>query len=496
MNNMLFLGCFFIYACAMITLGWYVSRKKKNGDDFLLGGRSLPLFLTLGSAVGTMVGTGSSVGAVGFGYSNGWAGMLYGIGGAAGILLLAWLFSPVRKFRFMTMSEEICYYTGGSKLIKNLVAILIFISSIGWLGAHILGGGLYLSWASGLDIKTAKIIIAFAFIVYVGIGGYSAVVWIDTIQSVILFLGFIVMAVLSVHHVGGWQNIQHAVDPAAQSLFAIDKLGVLPALSLATVIGVGVLATPSYRQRIYSAKTAPSVRRSFIITGLLYLMFSFLPAIIGMAVWTMNTHLSNSGFAFLYATQLLPPFLSMAILLAGMSANMSSGSSDAIAAVSIMLRDLYTLVTGHMPSPDKVIKLSRLFLVLVIGLALMFSLTSDNIISYITKMISMIMSGMFICTLLGRFWMRFNWQGALTALLIGAGSSVAVLMNNHWMTFWGNPIIPSVLCSLVGAIFVTLLTPASIHSREQALRQITLEREGQPKSPKIPVGKCNTSPGM
>lgn len=42
----------------------------------------------------------------------------------------------------------------------------------------------------------------------------------------------------------------------------------------------------------------------------------------------------------------------MAILIAGMSANMSSGSSDAIAAVSIMLRDLYTLVTGHMPAPE------------------------------------------------------------------------------------------------------------------------------------------------
>lgn len=49
----------------------------------------MPLFLTLGSTVATMVGTGSSMGAVGFGYSNGWAGMLYGVGGAIGILLVA-----------------------------------------------------------------------------------------------------------------------------------------------------------------------------------------------------------------------------------------------------------------------------------------------------------------------------------------------------------------------------------------------------------------------
>ncbi len=57
----------------------------------------------------------------------------------------------------------------------------------------------------------------------------------------------------------------------------------------------------------------------------------------------------------------LPPVLAMAILIAGMSANMSSGSSDAIAAVSIMLRDLYTPVTGHMPAPEKAIRLSRIF---------------------------------------------------------------------------------------------------------------------------------------
>ncbi|SLR60190.1 Pantothenate:Na+ symporter [Klebsiella pneumoniae] len=70
MNNMSFMIWFSVYACAMITLGWYVSRKQKTGEDFLLGGRSLPMILTLGSTVGTMVGTGSSVGAVGFGYSK------------------------------------------------------------------------------------------------------------------------------------------------------------------------------------------------------------------------------------------------------------------------------------------------------------------------------------------------------------------------------------------------------------------------------------------
>ncbi|MEY8159284.1 sodium:solute symporter family protein [Klebsiella quasipneumoniae] len=542
MNSHVFLVGFIIYALAMIWLGWYVSRHQKSGEDFLLGGRSLPLFLTLGSTVATMVGTGSSMGAVGFGYSNGWAGMLYGVGGAIGILLVAWLFAPVRKLRFMTMSEELSYYTGGSHLIKNLVGIMIFIASIGWLGAHILGGSMYLAWATGINLTVAKIIIAMAFAIYVIIGGYSAVVWTDTIQALILFFGFILMAILAVVHVGGWDAIVQAMDPKAMSLFAVDKLGTIPALSLAMVIGVGVLATPSYRQRIYSGKDVSSVRRSFVYTGVLYLFFSVLPAIIGMAAWTMNPHLENSNYAFLFATSFLPAILGLVVLIAGLSATMSSASSYAIAAVAIMMRDVYTLVTGKMPPAHKAITLSRwmlafviglamifaltsndiisyitkmismlmsgLFvcsilgrfwlrfnwqgaltarpitlsrwmLAFVIGLAMIFALTSNDIISYITKMISMLMSGLFVCSILGRFWLRFNWQGALTALLSGMLVSIVVLVKADWLAYWGNPCIPSVVGSFVSAIFVTVMTPASKISRQQALEMITQEREGE-----------------
>ena len=206
MNSTLFLTGFGAYVVFLIWLGWFVSRNQKSGEDFLLGGRGLPLFLVLGTTVATMVGTGSSMGAVGFGYANGWAGALYGIGGALGILLLALWFAPVRKLNFMTMSEELAYYVGANRVVKNVVGLLIFIASIGWLGAHILGGGMYLAWIADIELNTAKLIIAAAFTIYVVIGGYTAVVWTDTIQAVILFVGFILMAVLSVQHIGAWRT--------------------------------------------------------------------------------------------------------------------------------------------------------------------------------------------------------------------------------------------------------------------------------------------------
>ncbi|WP_049723277.1 sodium:solute symporter family protein [Gilvimarinus polysaccharolyticus] len=476
MNTTVFLNALAVYVLALIALSVFVSRRNKNGEDFLLAGRGLPIFLTIGTTVATMVGTGSSMGAVGFGYANGWGGTLYGIGGAVGILLLGLWFAPVRALRFMTMSEEISYYVGANKWVKNIVAVLIFIASIGWLGAHILGGGLYLAWITDIDLQFAKIIIAVSFAIYVIIGGYNAVVWTDTLQAIILFVGFILMALFAIDQVGGWNTLLNAQPDVNISFLALKSIGVLHGVSLVAVIAVGVLATPSFRQRIYSAHNTSAVRKSFYTSGTLYLAFSCIPAIIGMSAYALNPELDNRNFAFPYlAAEVLPLGLGILVLIAGLSATMSSASSDAIAGVSILLRDLFSLVTGRMPARDKVVGYSRISLMAIIFIALIFALLSNDIISYITTMIATVMTGLFVCGLLGRFWPRFNWTGALAALLAASASSLVVA--NFYLDFWGNPIIPAVIVALIAAVVVTLLTPADALNREQALAQLEHERQ-------------------
>ncbi|WP_194362658.1 sodium:solute symporter family protein [Neptunicella marina] len=479
----LFIVAFFVYLAAMIALGWYVSRRNRSGEQFLLGGRSLPFVLTLGTTVATMVGTGSSMGAVGFAYQNGWGGTLYGIGGAIGILLLAWWFAPLRNLRFMTMSEEIAYYVGANPLVKNVIAVIIYVASIGWLGAHIIGGGMYLAWLTGMEIHLAKLLIALSFAVYVIVGGYTAVVWTDSIQALILFFGFILMAVFSVEAVGGWDAMLAAQPAENVSWLALDKIGVLPAVSLSMAILVGILATPSFRQRIYSGNKVADIRRSFVCSGLLYLGFSAIPAIIGMSAFGLNDSLDNASFAFPHlALNVLPLGLGIIIIMAGLSATLSSASSDAIAAVSVVMRDLYLMVRGKMPPADKVVLLSRFGLVFTIGLALLFALGSNNIISYITHMIALLMSGLCACALLGRFWPRLNWQGALACLLGGSLCALVVSFTPDWSAYWGNPVIPSLLCAMLAGIVVSLFSPASSVSAEQALEILTRERELMEKS--------------
>lgn len=474
--QLIYLLVFLCFIGAMIAIGIMVSRKVSSGEDFLMGGRGLSTTLIVGSTVATLVGTGSSMGAVGYGFANGWAGMLYGIGGATGMILLLLLFADVRKHNFMTFSEELSYYYGASKLIKGVTSIILYVACIGWLGAHIIGGSLYLSWITGIDPTLAKIIVAVGFGLYTLIGGYMAVVYTDVIQGVILFIGFIMLTVLSVRAIGGFGELTQNITGEMGSFLGVQSVGVIPAISLAVVIAVGVLATPSYRHRIYTGKDVPTIKKSFWISGALFALFALFPAIIGMAAFVLNPNL-ESGYAFPYlATEVFPIAIGAIVLVAGLSATMSSGSSDFIAAVAILLRDVYEVFTGTVPEKEKMVLYSRLSLVLTLGMALFFTLFTNNIIEYISNFVSTVMSGLFIAAVLGKFWKRSNWQGALASLVGGSGTAFFILMNPSLLSYWGNPILPSLGVALAANIVISLVTPAIKITEEEALSILEKER--------------------
>ncbi|HEX2177876.1 MAG TPA: sodium:solute symporter family protein [Nocardioidaceae bacterium] len=476
-SNLIYLGALSVSIVLMLGLGIWVARRTSSGEDFLLAGRRLGTPLLLGTTLATLVGTGSSLGAVGFAYESGWAGTLYGIGGAAGVFGIVWLFADVRRYKFMTLSEEMSFYYGANYAVKGVVAVLLFIAEIGWLGAHVLGGSLYLSYLTDIDATVAKIFVAVGFGLYTIVGGYLADVITDAVQGTILFVGFSVLAVLALIEAGGFSGISQQVPAEATSFLGIESLGLVPAISLALVIAVGVLATPSYRQRIYSAASVKVVRRSFLAVGVLFAVFSVMPAIAGLSAQALNPGMGNTDLAFPYlATEIFPLWLGAFLLVAGMSATMSSGDSDAVTAVTILLRDVSQAVTGRLPRAENMVRYSRIGLAVVMTTALLFALVATSIIDYITLMISTLLTGILIAALLGKFWPRATWQGCLASLAGGSGAALLVNFNDEWTAFWGNPVIPSLLTALAAGVLVSLATPRNTVSSQEALRRLDEDR--------------------
>ena len=478
MSPTLFLTCFGIYVVAITVFGSWIARKNQSGDEFLLGGRSLPLFLTLGTTIATLIGTGSSMGSVGKAYSSGWMGSFFGIGSFIGVITTAFLFSSVRKHNFMTMAEELSSYVGGSRIVSGLVGIFTYLACVGWLGAHILGGGSYLQYVTEIDMNVALVLIALGFAIYSTIGGYRAVVWTDTIQAVVLFTGFVLTAFFAFKSIGGVEGLQATNAMLSNTEKTTPGPSFLPGLSLIVAITVSILATPSFRQRIYSGNSVGEIKKAFLYSAFLAIGFALLPSIVGMAAYRHNDGLENADLAFPYmATQMLPLALGILTLLAGLSATMSSASSDAIAGVTIFVRDIYEMVFRRVPDANRVVLLSRVALGFTTGAALLMALTADNIIGYIKDMIALFITGMCVCGVLGRLWPRYNAPGAIASLISAFATALTFKFQTTWTDYWGGSVIPVLIVSIVVGAFVSLLTPPDVLSQEEVSIQLAKRRE-------------------
>ena len=478
----LFIGGFIAWICFMIFVGWITSRGKNEGSSFLTGGGNLGFFLIFCTVGATMIGTGSSMGAIGNGFNHGWGGAIYGLGASAGILSML-LFTKAKNKGFLTMSEEAQYYYGGKKIIRQVMGFMMFVIEIIWLGNHLNGGAKYLAYVTQLPDVTCKIITVLGFGIYVFIGGYMAVVTTDAVQFIAILIGFLTIAIRAIPLAGGYQNVVDtftaAGKPGAMTFYGLGSYGVMAAIALVLSTAMGVIGTPTHRTRIYTSKDEKTARKAFLGQGILLFGWSFVTTIA-----TMNGDTLASGdYAFAYmATNALPPIIGMMFMICGLSATMSSGDSDAISGVTILLTDVYPSVTGKTIKEEDYAKYSRIALICTLGAAFFITLFVNDVIGYISTIVGAFLPGVAVAMLLGRFWKRVNWQGGLAC--IGSGTLLGVLILvlpsfKNWINAtMGGPAVPATIISLVFGIVVSLMFPADTTPDDVRLKHVMDDRRG------------------
>ena len=443
----------------------------------------------------TLIGTGSSIGATANGFKFGWGGAAYGLGATLGVLALAWIAwkTKIRNKNFVTMAEEAQFHYNGNMKVKYVMAIMMYLVEIVWLGNHINGGATYLSFVSGIDLTWAKILTVVGFGIYVIIGGYLAVVWTDTIQLILLLIGFIVIAVIAIPMSGGLDAITNAMNStghgAGLTFYGYEALGTMAVVSLIFSIFIPCFGTPTYRIRIYTAKDEKAGIKGLVLSAVMLLGFSLIPAIIGMSAYAIAVNngdsyvLQNPDFAFTYiATMILGPVLGLLFLIAGLSATMSSASSDAIAGVGIMVQDIYPMITGKELSQKAVANVSRVLTTLTLLLAFVACLFAKDVMSYITNVIGSIIPGVSVAMVYGALNKKASYQSCLASLGSGLLFGVCFLGIDSFKEFivgiFAGPAIPATIVAVVCAVVTNIFTAKEKLSEQERLH-IVYESRGK-----------------
>jgi|SRR5665213_88384 len=465
-----------LYVVLTTAVSFFMMSRVRKPADYLVAGRGLPFWVLTGTIVGTCIGTGVIVGGSGLAYQHGWAGCAYPIGLGLGTLITGLCFAKMRRYKFMTLSEEIACYYDGNRVVTEFSNISLFLSQLCWLTVQIMGGAAVVGAVTGLPHGVSVVLAGFAKAIISIPGGLKAVVYTDVLQTIILFCGFGCLTHSALSAVGGLAGLRQAVPADYFSFLGMASFGGWNVVSLIFVLVSNPIADPGRRLTMYSAHTEAGAKWSMVLSGVTVMIFSVAIGITGIYAFHLNPHLPVADQALPWLVMnVLPPWLAAMVVVAMISGMSSAANGTAVAAGTFFVRHIYPFLTGNYPKRPVVVVRRALACVFLISTAL--ALYTASIVGFVVKFLPLTMSGLAVIILLGRFWKRATWQGAVGALIATPVVALAVMFIPGQTKFWGNPTIPAVVVGIIAQVIVSLLTPPAARSFDEVALAMSRERQ-------------------
>lgn len=465
-----------VYVVLTTGVSFFWMARVKRATDYLVAGRGLPFWVLAGTIVGTCIGTGVIIGGAGLAYLHGWAGCAYPIGLGLGTLLAGLFFAGMRRYKFMTLSEEIACYYEGNRGVVEFSNITLFLSQLCWLTVQIKGGAMLLSVLTDMPIDKC-ILLAGAAKAAISIpGGLKAVVYTDVLQTIILFCGFGFLMHEALGGAGGLAGLQQSVPPDYFSFLGVSSYGTWSVIGLILVLTLNPIADPGRRLTMYSANSEKSAKWSMVLSGIVVMIFSIVIGITGMYTFHLNPHLEHADQAlpWLIMNQ-LPVWLAAFVVVAVVAGISSAANGNAAAAGTFYVRHIFPLFTGRFPK--RPVATARWSLVFAFLLSTTLAIYTGNIVDFVKKFLPLTMSGLGVVVLLGRFWKRANWQGAIAALVATPIVALVVQKVPAFLSFWHDPTIPATLVGLFAQVIVSLVTAPQTRTFGEIALAMQKERE-------------------
>ncbi|MDH3578070.1 MAG: sodium/solute symporter [Gammaproteobacteria bacterium] len=421
------------YVLLNLLLGWVLSKKVDTAEDFYLGRRTTPWWAIGISVIATYVSALSFLGGPAWSYSESLAVIAIHLNYPIVVFFVITLFLP---FFFNSGVASIYdYMEDRFGPTSRLVISSVFLISQALTSAAILyATSLVIEFITGIDVKTAIVIVTVVALIYTMMGGITAVIWTDVIQAGVLFVGaFIILFALL-------DSMPMPIGEVLADLKAQGKTNPLNFsfdLSLEATVWSGVIAMSLFHvtvyganqmmvQRTLAAKNIGDAKKSFLLMGFIaffiYFLFFFLGILFygyygGQEFENGNTIILD--FAANYGLPGLMGIIAAAIVAASMSTLDSSFNS--LATISTI--DFYQKYFRKNESPEHYLMVSRGFTVfwavVIIIPAIMYSALEGSVLQTLSKIGSYFVGAKLSMYGLGFFSKQTTEKGLLTGVVFG-----------------------------------------------------------------------------
>ncbi len=361
----------------------------------------------------------------------------------AGWLVSAFFVAPkLRRLGALTVPDYISARYG-SPLAGALAGVLIVVAYSIYLVAQFQAGGEIAEVVFGIQPLTAMLIIVASTALYTLLGGVRSSSYIDFLQALIMVTGLVIAVPVLLDQVGGGSTLV-GIRRSLSFLESIDPrlLGWYyhPRELLAFAIGFGfsIAAAPYELTRFYSMRDEKTVRRAIFIAIGFQVVISLTIMSIGMLMRVIFPNLPSQDQATaIMAFQVLPPVVGALLLVAMLSAIMSTVNSVLLVTGAGVAHDLYGKFVNPGASQKHLVNANRVAIVALSFVPLFFALQKlGDVQGIVLEQAKFIASFFFVPIVVGLNWKRGTAKGAVAAMI---GGFTACLV---WTLFFQEHMFP------------------------------------------------------
>jgi solute:Na+ symporter, SSS family len=404
-----------------------------TAKDYVLAGRSLPLYMTTATVFATWFGAESVLSVSAEFAKDGLGGIVADPFGASMCLVVVAAFFARAFYRMDLLTIGDFYRKRYGRAMELGTSVIIAVSYLGWTAAQLTALGLVFSTLTGgaIPLATGILISGAVVLAYTIWGGMWSVAMTDLFQSVMILIGLVAIAVLVGGMAGGPARLIAAAAQADRFAFWPSG-GTKEWFAFATAfltLAIGSIPQQDIFQRVTSAKNERTAIAGALLGALIYFCFVFVPIYIVQAALALEPSLGG----LLHAAdardmqRILPDFVLAhtpmwaQVLFFGalLSAILSTASGALMAPTALFTENVVRPFVPRMGDKQFMLLL-RVVLVTFTLAALLFGLNSKSTMyemvqnAYKVTLVSCI-----VPLAAGIYWKRATTPGAILSVVFG-----------------------------------------------------------------------------
>jgi cation/acetate symporter len=494
--NELALSIFGVVVAITLVVTYFASKRVSSATDFWAAGRGLTGVQNGFAIAGDYMSAASFLGIAGLIFLFGFDGFLYSVGFLVAFLTVLFLLGERMRNSGKYTIADVLSFRMKQKPARSAAALGTLSVAGFYLIAQMVGAGVLIQALVGIDFTLSVILTGAFMIIYIVAGGMLATSWVQIIKAILLMTATIVLTLFVLGEVG-WNPINLFTEARAESpegdaylkpgLFLASPIDTV-SLGLALVLGTAGL--PHILMRFFTVPDAKAARKSVmwavVLIGSFYVMTTALGfgarAILGggaeEAVGTggnlaapllaeeVGGGAGTTGGDLFLAIIAAVAFATILAVVAGL----------VISASGAVAHNIWSnIVRAGRDSEKEEVWVAKIAAVSIGAIAIAIAVIGGeglNVSFMVGLAFAVAASAIFPALLLALTWRRFNTSGAVTGVLFGVISSIALVIISP--TVWpgpdseggalgfydlANPGIVSIPLGFIGCWLGTVLAP-------------------------------------